>query len=257
MKVGLVFQYGRIIFFIKTNIVQITTFTKRISLKPMPLTDYLIETEHARLGVWHITEDEQFFIRKLPLTDTEKTELSGLRGRRRLEWLSGRYLVHVMTGWAYQYMKDSYGKPFLKESRYHISISHSQDYAVAIIAPTLVGIDIQYLTPKLEGVAWRVMNDEKLKRLNEEKRLEHLHVYWGAKEALFKAYGKKELDFKKNIVIEPFHYDNTEGYSHGFVKKDDFELHFDIFYKKIEHYILVYAIEKDESRQKKSMLVSH
>lgn len=212
----------------------------------MPLTDYLIETEHARLGIWRITESEDYFIRKLPLKDYEKAELETLKGRRRLEWLSGRYLVHIMTGWAHEYIKDEYGKPHLKDSPYHISISHSADFATAIIAPQLVGIDIQYLTPKLENVASRVMNDNKLKNLHEEKRLEHLHVYWGAKEALFKAYGKRELDFKKNILIEPFHYSDTEGDSHGSVIKDNIKMDFDIFYKKIENYILVYAIETNK-----------
>ena len=214
--------------------------------KQMPLTDYLIETEHARLGIWHINEKEEYFIRKMPLNDSDLAELETLKGRRRVEWLSGRYLVHVMTGWAHEYKKDGFGKPFLKDSAYHISISHSKNFAAAIIAPQLVGIDIQYINPKLEAVASRVMNENKFKNLSEKKRLEHLHVYWGAKEALFKAYGKKELDFKKNIIVEPFHYQDTDGYSHGTVVKDDYSQRFDIFYKKIENYILVYAIENDE-----------
>lgn len=220
----------------------------------MPLTDYLIETEHARLGIWHISEPEEYFIRKIPLNDSEKMELQAMKGRRRLEWLSGRYLVHVMTGWAYDYIKDEHGKPHLKGSNYHISISHSQNLVAAIIAPQLIGIDIQYLTSKIERVAPRVMNEHKMKSLHEEKRLEHLHVYWGAKEALFKAYGKKELDFRKNIIIEPFHYADTEGYSHGMVIKDDFKKDFDIFYKKIENYILVYAIEKNELQPNQALI---
>ncbi len=213
----------------------------------MPLTDYLIEIEHARLGLWHITEDEEYFIKKLPLTEADQAELKPLRGRRRIEWLAARYLVQVMTGWAYSLVKDVFGKPHLSGSDYHVSVSHSKDYTAAIIAPEVVGIDIQYLTPKLETVAWRVLNESKFKNLNEEKRLEHLHVYWGAKEALYKAYGQKDLHFKENILIQPFHYLEDDGYSHGMVKKDGKEKTFHIYYKKIEHYILVYAIEKDET----------
>jgi 4'-phosphopantetheinyl transferase len=210
----------------------------------MPLTDYIVTQAHARIGVWRIDEEEDYFLRKLPLNDREKSELELLKGHRRLEWLAARYLIQVMTGWAYSLVKDSFGKPFLHQSEYHISVSHSKDYTSAIIAPCLVGIDIQYITPKLERVAWRVMNDVKLKRLSKDNQLEHLHVYWGAKEALFKAYGKGELDFRLNIPIEPFDYENTEGYVKGAVDKNDFKKDFDIYYKKIEHYILVYAIEK-------------
>lgn len=210
----------------------------------MPLADYRIRTEHIRLGLWRIVEEEGFFLKKLPLSEQDQNELASLRGRRRLEWLAARYLVQLMTGWAHSLVKDSFGKPHLSGSSYHVSVSHSGDYTAVIIAPQLVGIDIQYITSRLEGIAWRVMNERKLKRLNQEKRLEHLHVYWGAKEALYKAYGERDLHFKNHIIIEPFHYHSDEGFSHGMVKKEDKELYFDIYYKKIEHYILVYAIEK-------------
>ena len=229
--------------------------TKR-NPQTMPLTDYHIEIEHARLGLWHITEGEDFFLKKLPLSEADRAELKPLRGNRRLEWLAARYLVQVMTGWAYSLVKDVFGKPFLMGSEYHISVSHSGEYTAAIIAPHVVGIDIQLLTTKLEGMAWRVMNETKLKNLSHEKRSEHLHVYWGAKEALYKAYGQKELHFKKNILVEPFNYVGDEGFSHGTILKENLKRDFDIFYKKIEQYILVYAIEKDESGQVPSA-VSH
>lgn len=209
----------------------------------MPLTDYHIELDNARLGLWHITEGEDYFLKKLPLTDSDKNELKQYRGKRRIEWLAARYLVQVMTGWAYSMVKDTFGKPFLMGSEYHISVSHSGEYTSAIIAPQVVGIDIQYITSKLETVAWRVMNENKFRNLSNEKRSEHLHVYWGAKEALYKAYGEKELHFKKNIIVEPFNYLGDEGVSHGTIVKDNLKRDFEIYYKKIEQYILVYAIE--------------
>ena len=166
-----------------------------------------------------------------------------------MEWLASRYLVQVMTGWAFKIEKDGFGKPILADKNYHISISHSKDFTAAIIGTESVGIDIQYITPRLEGIARRVMNESKFKMLHTDNRLEHLHVYWGAKEAMFKAYGKGALDFRKNILIEPFLYENTEGGDnghafHGEVQKDDFESDYILFYKKIDNYILVYAIEK-------------
>ena len=121
---------------------------------------------------------------------------------------------------------------------------------MGIISERPVGIDIQYLTPKLEIVAPRVMNENKLKNLDPNNRLEHLHVYWGAKEALYKAYGEKGLDFRKQIIIKPFHLLIEDDASHstkiteGSVLADNRTHRFDIFYKKIKNYILVYAIEK-------------
>ena len=216
----------------------------------MPLTDYIVAPQNTRVGIWRIEEAEEYFLRKLPLKERELSELATLSGRRKLEWLAVRYLIQVMTGWMYSLVKDSFGKPFLSQSDYHISVSHSGDYTTAIIAPCLVGIDIQYITPKLERVAARVMNDVKLKKLSKSNPLEHLHVYWGAKEALYKAYGKRELDFRNHIPIDAFDYENTEGSIKGSVAKGDFHKDFDIYFKKIENYILVYAIEKMEINQK-------
>jgi 4'-phosphopantetheinyl transferase len=218
-----------------------------ITFAAMPLIQYIIAPNQVRLGLWLINEPEDFFLKKLPLTTDEKETLNNYRGKRRLEWLAGKYLLNVMTGWAYKIVKDEYGKPQLGNSSLHISMSHSGDYTAALVAPCYIGIDIQSLTSKIERVANRVFNANKLDKLDEKTRLEHLHVYWGAKEALFKAYGKKELDFKKNIIVEPFVYKNTEGVTSGVVEKDDFKKSFNIYYKKIDNHILVYAIEQNPS----------
>ena len=215
----------------------------------MPLTDYIIANGHNRVGLWRISEDEDYFLRKLPLSESDKTELAAMKGARRLEWLAARYLVQVMTGWAYRLIKDAFGKPHLSTSDYEISISHSAEFTAAIISKRPIGIDIQYITPKLEQIAWRVLNETKLETLNPERQLEHLHVYWGAKESLYKAYGKGDLDFRKNILLKPFLYSNTEGVFEGVIQKEDYKAEFDIYYKKIENYILVYAVQKESTQQ--------
>jgi 4'-phosphopantetheinyl transferase len=211
----------------------------------MPLTDYIVKNSHVRVGVWQIAEDEGYFMKKLPLTDAERADLETKRGHRRLEFLASRYLVQVMVGWAYHLEKDGFGKPYLANADYHISVSHSKEFTAFIIGKNLVGIDIQYITPRIETIAKRVMNEAKFNSLSEHNRLEHLHVYWGAKEALYKAYGKGELDFRKNILITPFLYQNREeGKFYGSIETADLKKDFTLYYKKIENYILVYAIEK-------------
>ena len=211
----------------------------------MPLTDYIVKNSHVRIGVWQIAEQEGFFREKLPLTDAEQTDLETKRGHRRLEFLASRYLVQMMVGWAYHLEKDGFGKPYLANADYHISVSHSKEFTAFIIGECSVGVDIQYITPRIENIAKRVMNENKFKMLSSHNRLEHLHVYWGAKEALYKAYGKGALDFRKNILIEPFCYEDTEGgIFYGSIETDEVKKDFTLFHKKIDNYILVYAIEK-------------
>ena len=220
-------------------------------LTKMPLQEYIITEPHGRLGIWHITEDEDFFLKKLPLTDTERTEIEATTGRKKLEKLAGKMLLQQLTGWTFLIIKNENGKPFFKDSNLHISLSHSGDYVAGIVSDHVVGIDIQYLTDKVERVAWRVMNEVKFKSLDPNNRLEHLHVYWGAKEALFKTYGHKAMDFRKHLVVTPFAYMPNDHslamkITEGSIEKDN-RLHwFDIYYQKIKNYILVYAIEKTD-----------
>lgn len=212
----------------------------------MPLLSHESITPVGELGIWEITETEDFFIEKLDLLPTEKEYIATLKGHRKLEWLAGRYLLHYMSGRAIRgaCVKDEFGKPYLKNSLYQISISHSRELASVIAAPFSIGIDIQKLVGKIERIAHKFMRDNEMESLEERTRLEHLHVYWGAKEALYKAYGRRELDFRKHIHIEPFSYDLENGFCSGQVLKGDFEARYQIWYERRGDFILVWAIEE-------------
>ncbi len=212
----------------------------------MPLLSHESITPVGELGIWEITETEDFFIEKLDLLPTEKEYIATLKGHRKLEWLAGRYLLHYMSGRAIRgaCVKDEFGKPYLKNSLYQISISHSRELASVIAAPFSIGIDIQKLVGKIERIAHKFMRDNEMESLEERTRLEHLHVYWGAKEALYKAYGRRELDFRKNIHIEPFSYDLENGFCSGQVLKGDFQARYQIWYERRGDFILVWAIEE-------------
>ncbi len=212
----------------------------------MPLLSHESIAPVGELGIWEITETEDFFIEKLDLFPTEKEYIATLKGRRKLEWLAGRFLLHYMSGRAIRgaCIKDEFGKPFLEDSPYQISISHSRELASVIAAPFSIGIDIQKLVGKIERIAHKFMRDNEMESLEEGTRLEHLHVYWGAKEALYKAYGRRELDFKKHIHIEPFAYDLENGFCSGQVLKGDFKARYQIWYERRGDFILVWAIEE-------------
>lgn len=200
----------------------------------------------GELGIWHIEEPSSFFFHQLVLTPSELAQVEQIKGDgRRLEWLATRYLLHIMSGRAMRgaCLKDEFGKPYLEQSPYHISISHSTGMAAVIAAPFLVGIDIQKLVTKIERIAHKFMRPQEMESLEDTTRLEHLHVYWGAKEALYKAYGRKALDFREHILVSPFVYDLHVGKCEGMLKKDNFQIYFDIYYEKIMDYMLVYVLK--------------
>jgi phosphopantetheinyl transferase len=197
------------------------------------------------LGIWQVREEEDFFRKELKLTTREEAQLAELRGRRALEWLASRYLLHVLSERETrgEVLKDACGKPHLEGSAWHISLSHSHDLVAVIAAPAVCGIDIQYRVARIERIAQKFLRAEELDSLSSTYRVEHLHAYWGAKESLYKIYGRRELDFRQHILVAPFEYMPEGGMSAGVVQKDTTKLNCTIDYQRLGEVMLVWGME--------------
>lgn len=201
----------------------------------------------GELGVWEVLETEDWFRRQFRLSEPEAAQLARIKGRRRLDWLAARQLVHIMSGRTERgaFRKDEHGKPHLEGADWMISISHSGNVAAAIASPLNVGIDIQHPVAKIYRLAPKFLRPEELDSLaTGDNRLGHLHVYWGAKEALYKAYGRRQLDFRTHIGLEPFAFPPVQGCTHGWVHKDEYEGHFQVHYGPFRGYMLVYVMQE-------------
>ncbi|MBK8627498.1 MAG: 4'-phosphopantetheinyl transferase superfamily protein [Saprospiraceae bacterium] len=196
-------------------------------------------------GIWRVTEDDAFFLQNLDLYSIEIEELKLLKARKRTEWLSSRYLLHLLSERSIRgaCLKDEYGKPYLENSSYHISISHSSDYTAVIGSIRLVGIDIQVIVPKILRIASKFINDNEWKYIPTTDAMLYFHVVWGAKEAMYKAYGKKQLDFKKDMEVKPFIFNANGFFFEGSLIKGDTVQNFSLFCRQIDQIILVYALE--------------
>ncbi len=199
----------------------------------------------GELGLWRIEEQEDFFFKQLDLYPIEQMQLAQIKGRLRLEWLASRLLLHTMSGRKTRgaCLKDEFGKPHLTGSDFEISISHSWNIAAVMAAPYLIGVDIQKIVPRIERIAPKFMRPTEKASLLDNTKIEHLHIYWCAKEALYKAHGRKKLDFIEHIHIEPFEYDLSVGRCRGHVHKDSYAVDFNINYEKVEDFFLVYCME--------------
>jgi len=166
----------------------------------------------TKLGIWHITEPESFFLEKVPL----KKDVS--HPVKRLQHLAGRYLLpYLFADFPLEeiLIADT-RKPFLQSEKYHFSISHCGRYAAAIVSGnSRVGVDIELITPRIETVAGKFLTDDEAHYFNEEYtqfleqwglrgrvHQEFLTLIWSAKEAIFKWYGRGELDFKRHMRLE-------------------------------------------------------
>jgi len=198
------------------------------------------------LGLWEVREEEAWFLNGLALSEEEQEQLDRIKGRRRVEYLAVRQLIHAMSGREKRgaLIKDSFGKPHLEKSDWQISVSHSGDLAAAIASARLVGVDVQRLVPKIDRLSPKFLAPSEQQYLNGNPNLiESLHVYWGAKESLYKAYGRRELDFCQHLHIAPFTFREGKGETIGWVKKQkhlqSFEVHFQLV---ASHYMLVWVM---------------
>lgn len=208
----------------------------------MPLMRHQQLAPAIQLGIWSIKERESFFLQRLKLRADEKRELSAKKGLRRLEWLAGRLLLRKLLGPKARIVKDSNGKPYEVNGGWHISLSHSKGIVAAIVADRTVGIDVQAIFNRIENLAFKFLNDEEWQSISNQ-RLHHLHVYWGAKEALYKAIGNPAVLFKDHIRIKPFAYELAGGYCQGAITKNAFYSNYVLGYEALNDHILVYGIK--------------
>lgn len=211
----------------------------------MPLSLKIESDKDIQLAVWNSNEEASYFSNKLDIHSAEVSILDRLSNRKLIEWLSSRYLLHLMTGRTErgEFTKDIHGKPHLENSNYHISISHSRDLVAVIASKLIVGIDIQYYVSKIHRIKHKFVSLKELDYIPSDKSVEALHIIWGAKESLYKAYGKRGLDFIKNIQLRDLNINSAQGEFYGRVVKDDYTKDFILNYILFEKFTIVYAKE--------------
>ena len=154
----------------------------------------------TKIGVWRITETEDFFFEKFSL------QRNITHPHKRLQHLAGRHLLSILfPNFPIELIKIAdTKKPFLEDEAFHFSISHCGDYAAAIVSTTnRVGVDIEIPHPKIDRIQHKfltITEEEVLNAFHHNKN-DLLTLAWSAKEAIYKWYGLGQVDFKKHINI--------------------------------------------------------
>src|SRR6201986_861297 len=121
--------------------------------------------DDTEFAIWRIEEEADELYSQLQLNEHEKAYYEKLSaGKRSLHWLGTRVLLRKMlrTDEYIDCKVDAHGKPYLVNLPYHISLSHSFDYAAVMISKEPVGIDIEQVTDKIERIAHKFMRQEEL-----------------------------------------------------------------------------------------------
>ena len=169
----------------------------------MPLYQKTEEADFS-IGIWKTEESLNYF----------ETLFHGhpeiQNGRQRLQWFASRHLANLMLGKPDLIINDATGKPNLKTAPLNISISHTVGFAAVILSKKYaVGIDIEAVHKKVERIAHKFLQDDEIAAIAEEEKAAKLMLYWSAKESLYKLYGWGGLEFKTQLLIEPFKLQET------------------------------------------------
>jgi 4'-phosphopantetheinyl transferase len=205
----------------------------------MPLMKMNKVGRESTWALWLITESEE----ELGFEAMETCPEEIISSQKRLEWLSGRALLKTLVencGLNYVGIrKDEYGKPFLKEHDFQISLSHSYPYVAAQIHNSQsVGIDLEQPKDKLLKIANRVLSLSEQTDAG-QNIIKHC-VYWCAKEALYKIYGKRGLHFENQLNLDPFEL-QTAGDLNGQIKIEAQAIKVSLSYIVHSEYVMVYT----------------
>jgi len=169
-----------------------------------------------------------------------------LSPRKRSEWMASRELLYQIAALPERAkcLYDDFGKPYLEGVPKHISVSHSELWCAAMISDQPCGVDIQVYSETVQRIAGRVLTPEDLIRIGQnDNALQQLHLLWGAKECIYKAYGRRKLGFREHIYITSINHET--GHGSGGIKYEDIHLTYDIYFKSLPKVAWVFCVERD------------
>ena len=119
-----------------------------------------------------------------------------------------------------------------------MSITHTSNYVAAVMHHSeALGVDMEKPSEKLKRIAHKFLSETE--RTEAESDIEKLCIYWSAKEALYKLYGKRKVIFNENLYVFPFLKKQVK--ISGKIKINDINEEYIIYIEKIDGYILVVA----------------
>jgi 4'-phosphopantetheinyl transferase len=206
----------------------------------MPLEKLEYQAEVRAWGIWKITESEEELLQQV--NQFESIPESITHSQKRLEFIAGRVLARNLLealGKEFEGVtKDVHGKPFFKENVFQLSLSHSFPYVAALTdVHKSVGIDLEQIKAKLVKIGPRVLAHSELQDAGSDET-KHC-IYWCAKEAMIKIYGKKDLVFADNLFVNPFNLDKA-GTLTGKIKLNGSETLIPLQYFVYDGFVVVF-----------------
>ena len=207
----------------------------------MALYKTLTVNKTTKVLIWKIEESIAELKENTQLSKKSETRLNSMRSELHQKgFLSIRHLLKKVGYTDFDLVYDAFGKPHLKDGK-HISITHSFTFTAIIISDDLhVGIDIEKQRDKILKIAHKFTPIEEYKTIaNHDALISKLTIVWGAKESLYKIYGKKKLRFLHHIYIEDFKFADEK--TSGEIRYNGEKMTYEIAFLEFEGFTCVYA----------------
>lgn len=200
---------------------------------------------HSRIGVWQISESEEELKVLSSVPSDELEEISYIRNESlRKQRLAVRALLDQMFEEKVYLSHHDNGKPYIENNAINISITHTNKYVAVILAEDEeVGIDCESLDRDFSAVEKMALSEDEKDDLDDDKRNEHLAIFWCAKEAVYKKMSRYNVDFAEQIEIDDFN-PREDGFLEAtFVDKDGDTEEINLQYMTFDRHVLVWTAE--------------
>lgn len=207
----------------------------------MALYKTLTVNQTTKVLIWKIEQSLTDLQEGIELTESSKTRLNSMKSELHQKgFLSIRHLLKLAGYSDFDLIYDQFGKPHLKDGK-KISITHSFTFTAIIISDDLhVGIDIEKQREKILKIAHKFTPIEEYNTIaNVDAKISKLTIVWGAKESLYKIYGKKKLLFLHHIYIDDFKFEDKK--TQGAIRFNGEESGYTIKFLEFEGFTCVFA----------------
>lgn len=207
----------------------------------MPLYKTINVNEFTNVLIWDIQESLEVLSHYIKLTENSQNRLNSMKSEiHQRAFMSIRHLLKEVDYSDADLYYDEFGKPYVKDGNY-ISITHSFRFSAIIISKKdSVGIDIEMQREKIVKIAHKFTPIDEYKTItNHHALVSKLTIVWGAKESLYKIYGKKQLRFLDHIYIDNFDFNDKKTI--GSIKYKGHISNHSIHFLEFEGFTCVYA----------------
>jgi phosphopantetheinyl transferase len=214
----------------------------------MPLIHKREIDSNAYFGIWEVTETENELLDLYPADETEISLLNSFtHSFRKKQFLASRLLLHTLfpTG---KITYDANGKPWLNQPEIFISLSHSASFIAILIDKVHCGIDIEVIRPKIEKIVPKFLSEKEIEESKGENLTERLHIYWCAKEAMYKVYGKKNVSLRTDIFVNKVS-PASSGKVGATLSHNGITVKRDVYYERFRECMLAWTESPNDEKQ--------